>query len=323
MIDFSNRVFGKDNRTYLMGVSMIWIVVFHVYLWCGLSNIPTTWWIDLFDKGAIGVDVFLLLSAYGLQCSIEKNTIRRFYKNRIKRLFPLCFLFLLILFATFEYQCPIEKMFLQGIFQVTGISLFMYADFFSCGFCFDWFTPAIILLYMSFPIISKIVKWIEKKGSYYDFLFLLLLVVIGVWIRENKHFSFGLLAIRMPIIYIGVLTNLYLKSQKINRLLIICVMAACLGLLCGNEEMRMSLLVLPLLIAFSLTSFQLPFKSFFCLVGRHSYEIYLAHIFPVAFVFPMGYTNNILLLIVITIAITGLLSTLFALIHTKFWSLYP
>jgi len=144
-----------------------------------------------------------------------------------------------------------------------------------------------------------------------------------VWIRENKHFSFGLLAIRMPIIYIGVLTNLYLKSQKINRLLIICVMAACLGLLCGNEEMRMSLLVLPLLIAFSLTSFQLPFKSFFCLVGRHSYEIYLAHIFPVAFVFPMGYTNNILLLIVITIAITGLLSTLFALIHTKFWSLYP
>ena len=319
MIDFSNRVFGKDNRTYLMGVSMTWIVIFHIYLWCSMSNITTPWWIELFDKGALGVDVFLLLSAYGLQCSIEHNTIKRFYKNRLKRLFPLYFLFLLVLFATFEHLCPFPKMILKTVFQLTGISLFMYADFFSCGFCFDWFTPAIILLYISFPLLSKIVGWIERKDSYLDFLILLLLVIIGVWIRENKHFSFGLLAIRMPIIYIGILTCLYLKHNKIGRLLNVCIIAACSGLLCGNEEMRLSLLLLPVLLVFSLTSFRLPFKSFFSLVGRHSYEIYLAHIFLVAFFIPLNYTSNILLITVITITLTGFITLLFSFLHKQFW----
>jgi peptidoglycan/LPS O-acetylase OafA/YrhL len=286
-----------------------------------MSNITTPWWIELFDKGALGVDVFLLLSAYGLQCSIEHNTIKRFYKNRLKRLFPLYFLFLLVLFATFEHLCPFPKMVLQTIFQLTGISLFMYADFFSCGFCFDWFTPAIILLYITFPIISKVVKWVEKKDSYYDYLVLVLLVIIGVWIRENKHFSFGLLAIRMPIIYIGILINLYLKHHKTNRLLNICVVAACIGLVSGNEEMRLSLLVLPFLFAFSLTCFQLPFKSFFCLAGRHSYEIYLAHIFPVAFVIPLHFTSNIYLLSIITIIMTALITLLLSFTQSKFWSI--
>lgn len=319
MTNLSNRVFGKENRTYLMGVAMTWIVIFHIYLWCSMSNISTPWWIELFDKGALGVDVFLLLSAYGLQCSIEHNTIKRFYKNRIKRLFPLYFLFLLVLFATFEHLCPFPKMVLQSIFQLTGISLFMYADFFSCGFCFDWFTPAIILLYISFPLLSKIVGWIENKNSYLDYLVLLILVIIGVWIRENKHFSFGLLAIRMPIIYIGIQVSLYLKHHKKVRLLNICFFAACLGLVCGNEEMRLSLLLLPLLLAFSLTSFRLPFKSFFNLVGRHSYEIYLAHIFLVAFFIPLNYTSNILLITIITITMTGLITLIFAFLHKQFW----
>ena len=321
MEDISNRVFDKDNRTYLMGGAMTWIVFFHIYLWCSMSNISTPWWIELFDKGALGVDVFLLLSAYGLQCSIEHNTIKRFYKNRIKRLFPGCLLFLLVLFTTFEHLCPLEKILFQCICQISGISLFKYADFFSCGFCFDWFTPAIILLYITFPIVSKVVKWIEKKDSYYDYLVLVFLVIIGVWIRENKHFPFGLLAIRMPIIYLGILINLYLKHHKANRLLNISVVAACVGLVSGNEEMRLSLLVLPLLFSFSLTCFQLPIKSFFCLVGRHSYEIYLAHIFPVAFVIPLHYTSNIYLLTIITIIMTALMALLLSFVQSKFWSI--
>lgn len=321
MIDFSNRVFGKDNRTYLMGVAMTWIVFFHIYLWCSMSNISTPWWIQLFDKGALGVDVFLLLSAYGLQCSIENNTIKRFYKNRIKRLFPLYFLFLLVLFTTFEHLCPLDKMVLQTIFQLTGISLFMYADFFSCGFCFDWFTPAIMLLYISFPIISKIVTWIEKKDTYYDFLVLLLLIIIGVWIRENKHFPFGLLAIRMPIIYIGILACLYIKHHKAVKLMKVLLSAAVLGLLSGNEEMRISLLMLPLLFTFSLTRFQLPLKKIFCLVGRYSYEIYLAHIFPVAFVIPLNYMNNIPLLTIMTLFLTVIITFVFSFLQTKFWSI--
>ena len=316
-----DRIFGKDNRTYLMGLSISWIVLFHVYLWCNMSGIPTSWWIELFDKGALGVDIFLILSAYGLEASVEKNTLGRYYMNRIKRLFPVYLLFLMLLFLSFERECPLGRMIVQSLYQITGLSLFQYPEFFSCGFCFDWFTPAIISLYISFPIISKVVKWIENKGSYYDYFVLVLLVIIGVWIRENKHFPFGLLALRMPIIYMGILISLYVKHHRTNRALNICVIAACIGLVSSNDEMRLSLLVPPLLFAYSLTCLQLPFRSFFCLVGRHSYEIYLAHIFPVAFIIPLNITNSIILLTIITTIMTVIITISLSYIQSKFWAL--
>lgn len=295
-------------------------MLFHVWLWCKMSGIQTTWWISLFDKGALGVDIFMLLSAYGLQSSLEINPVGRFYMNRLRRLYPVYILFLLTLFFTFERSCPFDWIVTQWLCQLTGLSLFKYPDFFSCGFCFDWFTPAIILLYISFPVISRIAKWIGRKESYYDFFVILLLVGIGVWIRENKHFPFGLLAIRMPIIFIGILMCMYLKQQKYCRVIKICIMAASLGLLSGNEEMRLSLLILPFLIAFSFARFKLPFKSFLCFVGRHSFEIYLAHIIPVGFIIPLRYTDNTILLIIMTIMVTGVLASLFSIVQKKFWN---
>ena len=49
-----------------------------------MSGIKTTRLIAMFDKGALGVDLFLLLSAFGLQASLERNTIGRFYLNLCK-----------------------------------------------------------------------------------------------------------------------------------------------------------------------------------------------------------------------------------------------
>lgn len=315
-----NRVFGKDSRSYLMGVAMMWIVFFHVYLWCDMSGIETPRWIVLFDKGALGVDVFLLLSAYGLQASLEKNSIGRFYHNRLRRLFPVYLLFLLTLFATFERYCPIGRMVLQCASQIIGLSLFKYPEFFSCGFCFDWFTPAIIVLYAFFPLIAKVARWLVKQGLWYEILVLVILVLVGVWIRENKHFSFGLLALRFPIIYLGASAFIHLKRQDYLPVLKLCVVAACAGLLSGNEEMRNSLLTPPLLIVFALSQLKFPFKHFVCLVGRYSYEVYLAHIFPVAFFIPTKTVTNVFVLLAITIGSTIVIAALFAYVQSKFQS---
>ena len=153
MSEFIDKIFGRENRYYLMGIAIIWIVLFHVFLWTDMSDIKTSWWIALFDKGALGVDIFLLLSAFGLQASIDHNSIGCFYKNRIKRIFPIYVFFLLFLFIVVERNCPWDRVVMQCLCQMTGLSLFEYPEFFSCGFCFDWFTPAIILLYIVFPII--------------------------------------------------------------------------------------------------------------------------------------------------------------------------
>lgn len=319
-MDYSEFVFGKENRTYLMGISMIWIVLFHVYLWSTISGITIPRWLCIFDKGALGVDVFLLLSAYGLQASIERNNIRNFYLNRIKRLFPVYFFFLLTLFSTFERDCSFNKMLIQCVYQITGLSLFKYSDFFSCGFCFDWFTPAIVIIYIFFPLLSKIVYWINKKGILYEILMMVLCVIIGTWIRENKHFSFGLLAIRFPVLYLGMIAFVYLNSNKIHKLLVLVIIAACLGLLSGNDEMRLSLLLPPLLITFAMASSTQPAKRFFCLVGRYSYEVYLAHIFPVAFLIPLTMTDNILIILLLTCVLTIFVTYVYCSIQKIFYS---
>ena len=321
MNETANRIFGKENRTYLMGIAILWIVVFHVYLWCDMSGIETTRWIRMFNEGALGVDIFLLLSAFGLQASIERHSIGKFYINRVKRLVPVYLFFLLTLFLTFERDCPIDRMMIQSVCQITGLSLFKYPEFFSCGFCFDWFTPAIISLYLVFPLFSWAIVWVNKRGLYYELITLLLLVIVGVWIRENKHFPFGLFAIRMPIMYIGVISYLHIKNSENKRLLIIVLVAALLGLFSGNDEMRISLLLPPLLIVFAMLDVCLPFKYFISLVGRYSFEVYLAHIFAVAFVIPLNYSSNILLLTIVTFLLTGIIALVFSFFQTKCWSL--
>jgi peptidoglycan/LPS O-acetylase OafA/YrhL len=298
-----------------MGMAIIWIVLFHVYLWTDMSDIKTTWWIESFDKGALGVDIFLLLSAFGLQASIDHNSIGRFYQNRLKRLFPVYLFFLFCLFLVFERNCPLDRVVIQCLCQITGLSLFKYPEFFSCGFCFDWFTPAIILVYIVFPIISKTVVWIHRKGILAEVIVLLLCVFVGSWIRENKHFPFGLLAFRFPIIYLGITTYLYLKNGEIKHLLLIILIGACYGLLSGNEEMRLSLLLPPVLTIYSLLPHKLPLFRSIGFIGRYSFEIYLAHIFPVAFIIPLKISENVFVLLLLTVVATIFISCIFICAH--------
>jgi peptidoglycan/LPS O-acetylase OafA/YrhL len=313
------RVFGRESRKYLMGIAMIWILLFHVFFGSTTSGINTPWWIELFDRATIGVDILFVLSTFGLQASIRKNTVLHFYLNRIKRLFPVYAIFLMVLFATFERDCPFSRMLIQGVYQITGLSLFKYPEFFSCNFCFDWFTPAIILLYVFFPVLSFVSRWLNQKGLVYEMLLIASLVFLGVWIRENKHFMFGLLAIRAPLIYLILIIYIYLKRYEYQRVLTLSFFSACLGLVSGYEAMALSLMTPIMLIVFSLSRFSLPFKRIVCLIGKYSYEVYLAHIFAVAFFIPMKIVTNVFLLLLITVFSTIIIASIFAYLQKKFY----
>lgn len=313
------RIFGRENRTYLMGGAMLWIVIFHICIWSEMSGISTGRFAKIFGDGAAGVDVFLLLSAYGLQASIEKNKISQYYRNRIKRLFPVYFVFLITFFVTCERTCPINRMIVQSLFQISGLSLLKYPDFFSCGFCFDWFTPAIISVYLFFPVISRTIKLIIDRGLLFEVLSLLIIIFVSVWIRENKHFPFGLLALRFPIIFLGCAIFIHMKKQEVQKILIICLISACVGLISGNVEMKRSLLVLPFLLVFSITQFQLPFKKSVCLVGKHSYEVYLAHILIVAFFIPTKVVSYFYIICIITMVSTIIIAFLFSYLQNSFY----
>ena len=71
-------VFSKDARTYLMGLAIISVVMVHV----STQEIehPIYKLISfVFSNGHLGVNVFFLLSAYGLCFSYNRNSLKKFY----------------------------------------------------------------------------------------------------------------------------------------------------------------------------------------------------------------------------------------------------
>lgn len=64
-----------------MFIAIIGVVSYHL----ALRGIP----LGRLNIGYIGVDIFMLLSGYGISKSIQHNTIRRFYKNRVRRILPM------------------------------------------------------------------------------------------------------------------------------------------------------------------------------------------------------------------------------------------
>ena len=76
-----------------MGFAMLWIMIFHANL-----NVPFLK--VLWEGGYGGVDIFMLLSAYGLYHSMKKHPVGlgAFYKKRLLRILPSYYAVLLILF---------------------------------------------------------------------------------------------------------------------------------------------------------------------------------------------------------------------------------
>ena len=72
------------NRRILMCFAIIGVVIYHL----ALRGIP----LGRLNIGYMGVDVFMLLSGYGISKSLQKHSLRIYYANRIKRILPLWFL---------------------------------------------------------------------------------------------------------------------------------------------------------------------------------------------------------------------------------------
>lgn len=310
--DCVDKVFGKSNRFYLMGIAIIWIVLFHIYLWYESSGLGTApFWIALFKEGQYGVDIFFFLSAYGLSVSFEKNSLTCFYKNRMMRILPVYMCFLLTLFLTIQNDCPFDRMVIQCLYQITGLSLFCYPEFFSTGFCFDWFTPAIIATYICFPLMFYVVNMVTKNKKWLEIVFMFSVMIAGYWINTNKHFPFTLYAFRVPIILLGVFTYLHVKNNEINRLLILYLSCVCMAFMLAHKPLLLSMILPCLLVVWSLLKCRLPLYKWVNFIGKHSFEIYLAHIFPVAFFIPVGRGSNVLVITIVTIISTIIISCVF------------
>lgn len=75
----------SKHRSFIMGIAMMMIMLHHLYFVGFPCNTLAL------DYGMLGVDIFLLLSGFGIYFSLAKNwdkPIGSFYRRRLVRIFP-------------------------------------------------------------------------------------------------------------------------------------------------------------------------------------------------------------------------------------------
>ncbi len=88
----TSKLITRDHSLYWMGIATLAILLFHIGQ-NESSHIVHKGINFIFSKGSIGVNIFFFLSGYGLANSFNKNSLKVFYFNRFKRLYPMMFFF--------------------------------------------------------------------------------------------------------------------------------------------------------------------------------------------------------------------------------------
>ena len=282
-----NRLSINDTNA-LKGVALLLLLCHHLfYVQNGLYNdihinsLYLVQEIGIFCK--LCVALFVFLSGYGLMVQAEMNggivNAKEFYRRRFKKLF-LNYWFIWLLFVPISYFCfdlTFEKAYVQDVelqlvFDILGIH-----DLFFSGkaYCYNptwWFYSCIIVLYLLFPLMYKMMKR--------DALSLILLTLImsflpipfiGVIKFNIVAFSLGMwMAIvknappsRQSLWLVLMLALLYAVERNINNypLMIDCILA--------------------LLIVKLYQSVKCPeiIKNVMAFLGKHSMNIFLFHTF--------------------------------------------
>lgn len=261
------ELLSKDNRSYLMGVSILWIIGLHFYMYSAYPE--NSIWGFLFAKGYLGVDVFLFLSAYGLCFSYNSNTLPCFYKRRLLRLYPMYLLFAIatvLVFGKTYTESRIELV----LYQCTGVASFRQTDF-------EWYVPALIVIYALFPVIYKCTDWIYRNFKQGLILLAVLLSLISPIISKVL---FPMFASRLSIIVLGIATYFSLRNGDNKFLYVMYALCALFAILFKQGKgPDWSLMIPGLLCLLSLGPVSMPLNNVFSFLGKHSLELYLSQSF--------------------------------------------
>lgn len=265
-----------------MGIAIILIVLSHTIAYKFITYYPAFY---VAARGYFGVDIFFMLSGFGL-CFSKYESIKEFYQKRLRRLLPpyitvmLCY----IIIDKFGNNCHDYKYWLESIstlgYWYGGASPF-------------WFVSGIIFMYVLFPYIKtkkRLLLWIVCS------LFLCLISYTIDVISEThtfRNFTFS----RIPSFCLGIyIGNLQISDRIPVKYILYSLMGLFIGGILIQKETTLNwkqacdtgilflsfLLMLPAicyLMAFIMShvkrkSLLAPFR----MLGRISYELYLIHV---------------------------------------------
>lgn len=145
--------------------------------------------------GYMGVDVFMLLSGYGIAKSLSRIPIKQFYINRTRRIFPLWAIMIIVSFF-------VDMLFSGGgcnisllLGNVTTLSFYYNPDLLP-----EWYLSTLILFYVLSPILKKL---LEKVG--WGLLVMIsLAVILEEEILGTGRWQYANAIARIPLYLLGM-----------------------------------------------------------------------------------------------------------------------
>lgn len=192
-----NYILKKEHRNVLMGISIIWVTFHHLCTFSDFGNLFIP-----FAKGYVGVDIFFFLSVYGLCWSYKQSTLKEFYFKRLRRLYPMYFVFLLLWWLSckiysIDISTPLEMI------AKTITPLCCFTNWRSCTDIVEWYIPAILLVYVTFPVLNQLFEKIASFNTLYTALIYVVVLLMGIAISQ---FCCKALFLRIPSLFLGMLT---------------------------------------------------------------------------------------------------------------------
>ena len=282
---YTNEIISS-NRSFLMGIAILWVVLYHIPEECTL---PVIGFIK--NAGYGGVDIFIFLSGFGSFYSLKKNEdALSFLKRRLIRLFPSYLLFITIFMIVQKVTSKLYFTEICGNLTMTG----WWAG---TPDQFNWYIDCIILFYILAPYIFGVIK--RGTGK---ILATTLMILFAFLISIGFMHSQQLIAmVRLPIFILGfAFAGVECKLTEKRFAIIFWNIVGVIGwgLLVffmnqatidnwhyGTYWYPFFLIVPGLVIDLSLLGSILEsnvitskIKSFFMIMGTASFEIYLWHI---------------------------------------------
>ena len=284
----------SKHRSAVMGVAIIWVIMFHIPYKPEVPGLQ-----QFMTIGYGGVDIFLLLSGFGLSFSLSKPNISlsQYYKSRACRILPEFWVYLLITFiVSGEYTV---SSFESLALKATTIGLWIP------GVPFElWYISCIVVFYALFPFFFRRLKANMYKATFEGIVVGLLLTLIYALVmllafhNENIGGHMIMAISRIPIFVIGALLGLIAKKgvkiQKSRSLVVLAMSAFAIGFLslfyfmlflkpylwtCALHWLPFILITPTLCILLAVFFEKLPMaiEKVLGFVGLMSYELYIVH----------------------------------------------
>lgn len=289
----------SENRSFLMGLAMIAVVIFH-HDWISIPIFSTI--THLF--GLWGVDVFLFASVFGCAYALNKYTKTTFWLKRILRLLPTCVIVGILIYC-FDIFLDAER-------TITYLPVRLLS-------LHRWYIQAILICYLICPFAYIILKRYQVSGL---FLMILLAIVVEMFLPRIPVWKINWVFGRIPVFLIGMYIaefNLKLKPWQYT-ISALCLVLAVLTRYRGGYYMLNWTNFLALAMPFVCEtlcrlrniSIRMGIYRPIEIIGMYSLEIYLIHeyllwaIYPIAIPLWSKYLLFISILVVLSILVKWL-----------------